>query len=272
MFASIKLNIALFYLITTGAYIWLYEYLSDTLQLPLLFIMIILGGIVTLSAYMVARLATHPLIEYIEHLKALSSQTLHELNLPIATIQTNISLLEKNAHDPKTQKRLKRIKTATRMLQQRYDELDHFIKTQTMSEEITTFAVCPFLQKRIEFLKNIYPSHTIKLQCSDATIQTDAIGLAKVIDNLVQNSVKYSQKGSKITIKFENGTLSVTDEGEGIAEVELVRIFDNFYQGDPLKKGFGIGLYLVKRFCDTHNITLHIDSKPKYGTTVKLKF
>ena len=224
------------------------------------------------SAYMLAKLATEPLMEYIEHLRSLSSQTLHELNLPIATIKSTLGMLKRNQSDPKTLKRLERIESASQMLQQRYNELDYLIKTQTTLKIEEEFEICELLKERIEFLQNLYPSHSIELECETATIKGDAIGLAKTIDNLIDNSVKYSPKGSKIIVKFNQKSLRITDSGKGIDEVDLIRIFDSYYQEDAKEKGFGIGLSLVKKYCDKNDIELAIDSKVGQGTTVELKF
>ena len=55
-------------------------------------------------------------------------------------------------------------------------------------------------------------------------------------------------------------------------EVELVQIFDNYYQSNEEVQGFGIGLSMVKRFCDKNKVLLNLKSKPNNGTTVILKF
>jgi signal transduction histidine kinase len=55
-------------------------------------------------------------------------------------------------------------------------------------------------------------------------------------------------------------------------EMELLHIFDRYYQTNKDMQGFGIGLSMVKRFCDTNNIDLAFESVPKTGTTVKLTF
>ena len=272
MFRNLKLFIVIFYIVTLGGYIAIFYYLHDILQLPLMLIVSLLGVLGVFSAFMLSRLATTPLTEYIEHLRSLSSETLHELNLPIATIMSNLGMLKKKQTDEKTLKRLKRIENAAKMLQQRYNELDYLIKTQTTLKIEEEFEICKLLKERTKFLQNLYPSHTIELECHEAAITGDATGLAKVIDNLIDNSVKYSPKGSKIIIKFANNRLSITDSGKGIEEVELIRIFDSYYQEDASKKGFGIGLSLVKRYCDKNDIELFIDSKVGLGTKVELKF
>ena len=272
MFYNIKLNIAFFYIITTSGFIYLFYYLYNTLGFSLEISFTLIAALTILAAYMIAKLATQPLIRYIEHLREISSQTLHELNLPIATIQTNLSMLQKQAQNEKMHKRLERIAVATAMLQERYNELDYLIKTQTKKSIQEEFFIDELVQKRIEFLKQIYPSNRFNLVLEHTKLLCDATGLAKAIDNLIDNSVKYSPKNSTITIKFTKNCLSVRDEGKGIENVELIRIFDSFYQEDSSTKGFGIGLFMVKKFCDANNIELVVDSKVGKGTTVTLCF
>jgi len=269
---SSKFLVAFFYLLTTSLYLFLFYFLYVVQKIDLVFVVGVITLLLTLSAYLIAQLATEPLLRYINHLRSISSQTLHELNLPIATIRTNLSLLEKNISSEKEKKRLNRIKQATTMLQQRYNELDYLIKKQTTKEIKENFSIKELLEERISFLQSLYPSHTIILQTEDTTLHTDKIGLSKVIDNLIDNSVKYSPKHSKIQILFQNNTLQVIDTGKGIDEVQLIRIFDSYYQEDTNAKGFGIGLFMVKQFCDNNNIELQIRSKVNQGTTVELRF
>ena len=272
LFRNIKLNIAFFYISTTSGFIYLFYYLHSLLELNVVSVFVLLAALTTLSGYMIAKLATQPLIRYIEHLQNISSQTLHELNLPVATILTNLSMLKKQSFDAKNLQRLQRIESATAMLQERYNELDYLIKKQTLKKIVESFYVDELVEKRVEILHQLYPSHHFRLELERVMLKNDPTGLAKTIDNLIENSVKYSPKNSTITIKFTKNCLSIQDEGRGIESVELVRIFDSFYQEDSSAKGFGIGLFMVKNFCDANNIELFVDSKVGKGTTVRLTF
>jgi signal transduction histidine kinase len=111
-----------------------------------------------------------------------------------------------------------------------------------------------------------------ELQLSPHVITNDKIGLSKVIDNLIDNAVKYSRDIHKISIRLQDHSLYIEDHGCGMDEVELIKIFDNYYQSNKNMKGFGIGLSMVKRFCDANAIALNFKSKPNVGTTVILKF
>ena len=228
--------------------------------------------LIVISGIVISKLSIEPLEEYITNLEELSRDTLHELNLPISTIRTNVDMIEKKLSDEKSLKRLERIKTACDMLTQRYNELDYMIKKQTKREVVEEFDLKELIEERVEFLRNIYYDVVFTQDLESFVINMDKIGLSKVIDNIIDNGVKYSQNAKKIDITLKNRILSIKDYGIGIDEVVLLRIFDRYYQNDDSMPGFGIGLYMVKRFCDTNRIKLNIESKKGSGTTIFLDF
>jgi two-component system OmpR family sensor kinase len=226
----------------------------------------ILGGV------MISKLAVDPLQEHVTNLQNLSKETLHELNLPISTIITNANMIKKNMQSEKDLKRLSRIEIACNMLQERYNELDYMIKKQSLNEIKEIFFVDELVKERVEFLKHIYPHMEFQLELYSTQITSDRTGLAKVIDNIIDNAVKYSPNSNKCEIKLNDYTLHIQDYGCGMDEVELIQIFDNYYQSNDTMRGFGIGLSMVKRFCDSQGIQLNFKSKLGLGTTVLLKF
>jgi len=227
---------------------------------------------VILSAVMISKLAIDPLQEHVINLRNLSKETLHELNLPISTITTNLQMLEKNITTQKDLKRIDRIKKASTMLQNRYNELEYMIKTQTAQDVKEEFDLKKLIDDRIEFLNPIYPDFVFNINTNRTMLLSDKIGLSKVIDNIIDNGVKYSTDKKIIDIKIENFELNIKDYGKGMDEVEIIHIFDKYYQANTEMKGFGIGLTMVKRFCDTNNIELNFKSSLNKGTEVKLKF
>jgi signal transduction histidine kinase len=233
---------------------------------------IILLSIILLSAVFIAKLAVDPLIEYVHQLQALSKETLHELNLPISTITTNTQMLRNNISEAKNLKRVARIESACDMLKERYNELDYLIKMQSEQSVVERFFIDDLVRERVGFLEKIYPHMVFDLQLCAMEWQGDKKGLAKVIDNLIDNAVKYSDNSKKIDIRLENATLTIQDYGIGMDEVEIIHIFDKYYQTNSDMQGFGIGLNLVKRFCDKEGIDLGFDSKKGVGTRVKLQF
>jgi len=256
-----------------ATFLGILHYFLAVIQTQNIFLLaIVMLCFVTLSGIFISKLAIDPLQEHVRNLQNLSKETLHELNLPITTIMTNSHMIKKNMQDEKNLKRLSRIESACGMLQQRYNELDYMIKTQSVQEMKENFALDSLINERVQFLHAIYPHVTFELDLVKTQIFNDRIGLAKVIDNIIHNGVKYSPNSNIINIKLSDFTLHIQDYGCGMDEVELLQIFDNYYQSNENMQGFGIGLAMVKRFCDSHGIKLSFKSKPDFGTTVRLKF
>ena len=273
MFRNLRINIFVYYFVTVATFLGVLHFLLTVLQVQNIYLIaIIMLCFVALSGVFISKLSVDPLHEYVKNLQALSKETLHELNLPISTITSNSQMLSKSLDDEKAHKRLKRIDTACEMLKQRYNELDYMIKMQTTQDVKETFSLNELIEQRVTFLTNIYPHVEFKLELETTEILNDKTGLCKVIDNIIDNGVKYSQNSNIIDIRLNAKTLEIQDYGLGMDEVALLQIFDNYYQANDNMQGFGIGLSIVKRFCDQNNIDLSFKSLPNSGTTVLLKF
>lgn len=231
---------------------------------------VVLLCFVTLSGVFISKLAIDPLLEYVKNLQRLSKETLHELNLPVSTITTNSQMLKKSIDDAKSLKRLERIESACVMLKERYNELEYMIKMQSKEQVNEFFDVDVLVRERVKFLEKLYPQMEFVLSLETTQVFSDRKGLAKVIDNLIDNSVKYSSDSKKIAVELKDEKLAIEDFGIGIDEVAMVHIFDQFYQVNSSMQGFGIGLNMVKRFCDNNEILLAINSTPDVGTKVIL--
>ena len=273
MFNNLRISIFVYYFITVVGFVAFSYYFLVVLALENYLVLSVIGiCFVVLSGVFISRLAVDPLLEYVKNLQNLSKETLHELNLPISTIITNSQMLEKNMSDAKSLKRLGRINSACDMLKERYNELEYMIKMQSREDVKESFFLNELVEKRVEFLNKIYPSINFNLSLQKLQLLTDKKGLVKVIDNIIDNGVKYSNNSKNIDISLKNSTLSIIDYGIGMDEVELLQIFDTYYQSNTTVHGFGIGLSMVKRFCDKNEIQLSFKSTPDVGTRVELRF
>jgi PAS domain S-box-containing protein len=111
-------------------------------------------------------------------------------------------------------------------------------------------------------------------------ITADHYSVTKILGQILDNAIKYTEKGGiEISLQKENkeeATLRITDSGIGIAEDYLPHIFDPFTQEESGYTrefdGNGIGLTVVKKFCELNNIKISVTSKKGIGTTVALTF
>ncbi len=236
------------------------------------FILLVILLLSIVMAVMIATLSIDPLKDHFEKLEHFSKETLHELNLPISTINANTAMLRKTLDDAKSLKRLERIEGACMLLHERYSELDYLIKKQMHKETIEAVELSAFLQSRLRLLDSLYDHVDFSIHLNDYDVKLDRMGLQKVIDNLIDNAVKYSNAPVCVEVSLEHGILRITDNGRGMDEMELIRIFDRYYQNDATVSGYGIGLALVKNYCDRHRIKLHVKSIKGEGTTMILDF
>jgi len=114
---------------------------------------------------------------------------------------------------------------------------------------------------------------TLNLPSEPIYIDGDGVRLMQVVLNLLNNSVKYSPMGARISLAVEgregNVVTRIRDEGMGIASADLSRIFEMFYQGqakaDDAQGGLGLGLALVRQLVDLHggSVEAHSDGPGK---------
>jgi len=115
------------------------------------------------------------------------------------------------------------------------------------------------------------------LKAGDIHIKGDAQQIEQIIINLVNNAVDSMEKGGTIRIKIasESGQtvmLSVSDDGQGMDEETISKIFSPFYSTKAQDKGTGLGLYIVKKICTEHNAAIQCQSIVGKGTTFSILF
>ncbi|MCW8954695.1 MAG: sensor histidine kinase, partial [Sulfurimonas sp.] len=204
MFRNLRINVFLYYFLTTATFLAVLYYFIAIVQItniPLL--TVVLLCLIAFGGVVISKLSVDPLVQHVNNLQNLSKETLHELNLPISTIKTNMHMLRKNIENEKDLKRATRIERACDMLQQRYNELDYMIKLQSSNITKEDFNLDELITQRVAFLKPIYPHVEFNLNLHSTQINNDKVGLSKVIDNLIDNAVKYSQNIHNIDVRLQ---------------------------------------------------------------------
>ena len=104
--------------------------------------------------------------------------------------------------------------------------------------------------------------------------------IKELIENLVQNAIRYNNPGGKVLVSVnsqDNSTcLIVKDNGIGIPAADQQRIFERFYRVDKSRSkatgGTGLGLAIVKHIVEIHDAKIELDSTPGVGTTISVLF
>ena len=220
--------------------------------------------------YIISSHLLAPKAELDANLSQLSSEILHELNIPLATIKANSAMLKKRViDDEKSLQRLVRIEASSVRLDRLYKELVYSIKKEIHPIEKERLLLEPLLRERIETLE-AFGRNSFFLDIGEMFIEIDKIGFEKMIDNLLMNAMKYSSKESLIKVILKENILMIIDEGVGMDETQLLRVYERYYQSDNKQEGQGIGLALVKAYCDEEGIEIQIQSEKGLGTRVSL--
>ena len=120
-----------------------------------------------------------------------------------------------------------------------------------------------------------------RIDARAASLTADATALRQILFNLVDNAIRHTPAGGRITILSEPAaggglTLAVSDSGVGIPAEHLPRIFERFYRVDPARSreagGTGLGLAIVKHLVEAHGGRVVAESPPGRGTTVRATF
>lgn len=238
------------------------------LRTSVIFVVVLLA--IFIIAYFIVRLSYLPLLNQIKTLNNFITDTTHEINTPLSVILMSAEMFDKNPT-----KYLENIKIAAKTLSHLYSDLSLNLKNEP--NHIETLNLKDILEKRIQMfeLSATNKGITIISKFEDVKINTDSSKFKKIFDNLLSNAIKYGFKNSDVVVSLDSSTLSVVNHGNVIEKENLSKIYDKFSRFDTQNGGFGIGLSLVKRYCDDLGFEVYCQSaneKTEFSVKFKNKY
>lgn len=243
---------------------------QQTFEIALTFgaiLFLMLSGV----GYLLSRLILRPMNEAIALLDDFIKDTTHELNTPVSAILTNIESLERDDLSPSAQKKIKRIEIASRTISTLYDDLTYLILNHDLSVQNIRLDLNRLLQERLEYFRHRIEQKKIRLQLSvdsDIFLNIDHTKATRIIDNLLSNAIKYNKMGGTVSITLQKGRLCVEDNGIGIPDAMIERVFERYTRADKSVGGFGIGLNIVAMIAKEYDLNITIESEEKVGTKI----
>ena len=141
------------------------------------------------------------------------------------------------------------------------------IKLRTLLEEM-----CPVWKEDADFSKINFKSDINITDDYETSIDPDLF--SRAIENIINNSLKYTPEGGSVNfsayLQDGSGKIEITDSGSGIEKDELKKVLEPFYRVSKSRRepGFGLGLSIVKSIADNHGWNISIESEPGFGTKV----
>ena len=259
---------------------YLYQEMSSVIIFSLL---ILLGCIIFATAIFIMLRQKR----YSELMRDFVNNMTHEFKTPISSIRLSADVLQ---HHPLIEED-KRLSQYTRIIQDQNQRLNNLVekvlqiaKMESSSfelkiEDVDVHELIKQISSQYSFrLGDRGGSLTLKLEAENPMIKADRFHMLNVISYLIDNAVKYSKEVPEVVIFTKNSGKSieimVEDKGVGIREEDQQKLFQKFYRVPTGNlhnvKGFGIGLYYVKRICDAHDFGLNLESVYQEGTKVTI--
>jgi two-component system, OmpR family, sensor histidine kinase CiaH len=208
----------------------------------------------------------------------------HELKTPIAVARLNLETLQKYNLDPEKQKKLIRTTldetgrlnflTNNILIASQMEGTGY----QSSKEELDLSSL---LKDCLQDFRNRFPDRIFNEEVeADTDLKGDSLLLQMMLNNLLENAIKYSPAKSPVTAtlrKYRSGIeLQVIDEGPGIPDEEKKKIFTKFYrignESTRKTKGTGLGLYLCRKIANDHNADISVTNHLPQGSKFVIVF
>ncbi|MGF7228417.1 MAG: sensor histidine kinase [Candidatus Saccharibacteria bacterium] len=246
------------------------------------FLALVAGSYVS---YLLAERTLEPIEEAMEAQARFASDASHELRTPLAAIQAEneVALRKGTLSEARARKLIqsnleeviKLRELADGLLRLAREDNHELTMKPVAASEITTEAMNRVLKtaqaKHIDITDTV-PAHLSMIG--------DQPSLVQIVSVLLDNAIKYSREKQHIFVTAEQKgkfvTLSVQDEGRGIASENLPRIFDRFYRADSARSsqdtsGYGLGLSIAYKIIKQHGGTISVTSALGHGSTFTIK-
>lgn len=208
----------------------------------------------------------------------------HELKTPIAVARLNLETLQKYNLDPEKQKKLIRntLDETTRLnLLTNNILVSSQLESDRYHSAMEELDLSTLLKDCIRDFRKRFPDRVFEENIEEeADLRGDSLLLQMLINNLVENAIKYSPKEGKIKAVLGRTSasirLQIIDEGPGIPEEEKTRVFTKFYRigNESTRKaqGTGLGLYLCRKIAHDHNGDISVTNNLPTGSNFAVIF
>ena len=208
----------------------------------------------------------------------------HELKTPLTSLMGYVDLMQRRAARAGDQ--TERDQRAMRVIGEQAARLNKLvgalldlsrIETGQLSIERGLVDLNALARRLVEETQPTTDRHTITFSGADQPVMLlgDELRLEQVVQNLIQNAIKYSPGGGTVAVLVErhgaNAYVRVSDQGIGIPATALPQLFRRFYRAPNADSqhisGMGIGLYVVKEIVELHGGTVEVASQEHQGST-----
>ena len=199
----------------------------------------------------------------------------HELRTPLTSLTTNLDLLEDGAGlaDPQAPALVRAAREQAGELGQLITDLLDLARYHESAPHRETVRLDVLTDQAVHRLRQRVPHAVIDAELRPCLVHVDPAAVDHAVSNLVDNAIKWSPPDTAVRVVVENGRVSVSDHGPGIAHEDLPHIFERFYRAPDARgmPGAGLGLAIVGSVAQANQGTVEVRTGPG-GSTFTLAF
>jgi signal transduction histidine kinase len=208
----------------------------------------------------------------------------HDLRTPLTTLLAHLETLQMKQSELTPQERGEYLDVATRQSQRIGLLVEQLLEAAKLEAGQVSVNVEPFPIG--ELLQDVVQKFALAARERGVALEVDAMAAAtmvngdialleRVLDNLIDNALRHTPVGGRVTVQSEprgeRVRIAVTDTGTGLTHEEAKRVFERFYRGDPGRSTCsgqsGLGLAIVKSILELHGSDVAVESQPGHGAT-----
>ncbi|MDK2898613.1 MAG: two-component system, OmpR family, manganese sensing sensor histidine kinase [Thermotoga sp.] len=245
-----------------------------------LLVMLFSAGGAAVFGYFMSSMALLPVKNAYNSLKRFSMDASHELKTPLSVLKTSLDVLKYREDLPDDVKsKLNVMEKNVDKMSKQINQLLLLVKSESSFNGVVKERINlkEFLQQIVNEFKPKAESKGLVLEIDcpeDLFLETEKDTLRVILENLIDNAVKFTEKGKVIVGARKEGrlTIYVQDTGPGIPKKEQKRIFERFYRISRNTEGSGLGLSIVKELASRLKAKVILESEEGKGSTFKLVF
>ena len=207
-----------------------------------------------------------------EQQQQLISDASHELRTPLTSLRTNIDVLDRLDELPPEDRAalLADLRSEMTELSTLVTELVDLATEEAQAPEPVAPLRLDELVQRLAARTERRSGLTVVCEVAPTTVAGRPSRLERAVANLLDNAAKWSPPGGRIDVRLADGALVVSDEGPGIDEADLAKVFDRFYRADAARgtPGSGLGLAIVRQIVEDHGGRVLAGRAPGGGAAV----
>ena len=196
----------------------------------------------------------------------------HELRTPLTSLRTNLDLLAQadastQLSEQSRKELLDDVRAQITEMTTLIGDLTELARDDPSTPSVEPVELAAVVSQAVTRVRRRATTVEFDVHTEPWWVTGDPAALERAITNLLDNAAKWSPEGGRVTVELRQGTVMVTDQGRGIAEHDLPRVFDRFYRSAESRgmPGSGLGLSIVKAVADRHGGTVRAGTGPEGG-------